>query len=140
MTMTEMSAPLTIGAVRPPVDTCIKSWARTSLRPCSLEDVQVPEGTCLWRSGGEWDSFLAVALARGNALFPLLVFKNPVPLWQSSQSVADGPVTSTMWPRLREDILLHNPGLTGFLVELDRIAGQEPRPGRPASRRGESRG
>lgn len=77
------------------------------------------DATLLLRTGGPWDCLAAIASYDGHWLHPALLFKNPVPLWQSSTTPLDGPISRPAWLRLRRLILVHNPGLDGTLSMLD---------------------
>lgn len=102
----------------------VQQWARESMRPCTSGPDLAPQGTLLIRTAGTWDSLVAVATHQHAGLVPLLLLKNPVPFWHTSSAPPDGSVGQSSWPRLRRDILIHNPGLGGFVEQLDRtVAG-----------------
>lgn len=81
----------------------------------------MPDGTVLLRTGGTWDSLLGFVDRSGTVLSPLVVFKNPVPLWQSSLALSGGVIKPGGWSRLRRVVMLHNPGLDGFLRLVDPV-------------------
>jgi hypothetical protein len=102
----------------------VQKWAHESMRPWILGCDPVPPGTLLIRTAGTWDSLVAVATHHRERLVPLLLLKNPVPLWHTVSAPPDGPVDEGLWPHLRRDILIHNPGLGGFLELLDRTVSE----------------
>lgn len=110
------------------VGAAVRGWATTSMRPAAMDASTLPTGTTLLlRTGGHWYCLVAIAGYDGHLLHPALVFKNPVPLWQSASTPLDGPITRAAWPRLRRLILVHNPGLDGTLCMLDdMVTGETP--------------
>lgn len=99
----------------------IRDWTRHSLgaRTLARRDV-LPDGTLLLRTGGVWDCVVACALHCAGWLHPVVVFKNPVALWQCSrESPCDGQVDRADWTWMRRQIMLHNPGLDGLLEQVE---------------------
>lgn len=106
----------------PELWSAVKTWAHESLSPVRFsEQANVLEGTLLIRTGGSWDSILAFADHHDAVLSPLVLLKNPVPLWQRTGVLADlkdGPIPRSLWPKLARVVLIHNPGLGGFLEQV----------------------
>lgn len=118
-----LSRPLRLVTMNEEMAGAVRYWAHVSMRRRRVGSGEGLEGTLLLRTGGRWDSIVAVAETDGMQLTPLLLLKNPVPLWQKPRTLGDGHIDSSTWSRLRRDLLIHNPGLGGFLELLDEAVG-----------------
>lgn len=121
MATTVLRGPVTVWRMPEGMAGVVQDWVRVSLRPIGAEEFDVPDGTVLLRTGGTWDSLLGFVDRSGTVLSPLVVFKNPVPLWQSSLALSGGVIKPGGWSRLRRVVMLHNPGLDGFLRLVDPV-------------------
>lgn len=118
---TDLQRPVTVWQMPEHWRAVVQRWVRDSLSVVEIEPIGIPPGTVLLRTGGPWDSLVGFADCSGRSLTPLMVFKNPVPLWQYAKPPANGEISQTDWPRLRRTLLLHNPGLDGFFTLVDRV-------------------
>lgn len=98
----------------------MRDWTRHSLGPREVRDATLADGTALLRTGGAWDSVVAIASTAGMRVTPVVVFKNSVALWQCSREpLPDGLMGREDWSWLRRQIMIHNPGLDGLLQEVE---------------------
>ena len=98
----------------------IRDWTSQSLSPRTVPAPDVPGGTVFFRTGGAWDCVVAAAVLAEGRLHPVIVFKNPVALWQCAREpLRDGQLERHDWSWLRRQIMLHNPGLDGLLQEIE---------------------
>lgn len=117
---TQLAGPLRLITVTDEVGRIVRDWTRHSLGPRDVDDPVIADGTVLLRTGGEWDSVVAIAARAGTRLAPIVVFKNSVALWQCSREpLQDGLIECEDWSWLRRQVMIHNPGLDGMLQEVE---------------------
>jgi hypothetical protein len=95
---------------------------------------EAPERIAYVLSPMPWTFWLGVGLASAGKLAPLLTFKNAVPVMDlmgdlgTPEPLSPLPLASALRGRMDARLIIHNPGLGGFLEEireapLERLAG-----------------
>ena len=76
----------------------------------------------LIRTGSPWDYLVALGLVEVDSCLArlALVLKNAVPLWQLASALPNGALETARWNRIARLIIIHNPGLSGAIRQLER--------------------
>lgn len=118
-----LAVPVSVWTVSDELRRVVAGWVQADGQMKELRTERPPNGTLLLRTDGPWDSLIGFGSHQDGNFSPGLLFKNPIPLWQSTTALQNGRITTQGWPTLRRTILIHNPGLNGVLHLLDEAVG-----------------